>query len=47
MILIKHRVNKVKELKNTDKNLGIEIDLRSDGKNIFLHHGKNLHWCLN
>jgi len=38
MILIKHRVNKVKELKNTDKNLGIEIDLRSDGKNIFLHH---------
>ena len=29
MIIIKHRVNKINELKNTPKKYGVEIDLRS------------------
>ena len=38
MIIIKHRVNLIKELKRTDKNLGVEIDLRSGPLGIYLHH---------
>ncbi len=38
MIIIKHRVNTIKNLNKTDKNFGVEIDLRSDKKNIYLHH---------
>ena len=38
MILIKHRVNNSKELKKIDNNYGIEIDLRSKNKTIYLHH---------
>lgn len=38
MIIIKHRVNLIKELKKTDKNLGVEIDLRSNQSNIYLQH---------
>ena len=38
MIIIKHRVNSVKDLKKTDKNFGVEIDLRSNQSNIYLHH---------
>ena len=38
MIIIKHRVNLIKELKRTDKNLGVEIDLRSGPSGIYLHH---------
>ena len=38
MIIIKHRVNKIKELKKTSKNYGVEIDLRSNSKNIILNH---------
>jgi len=38
MIIIKHRVNTTKELRNTDTSLGVEIDLRSDKKRIYLHH---------
>ena len=38
MIIIKHRVNTIKELKKTEKNLGIEIDLRSSPSGVYLHH---------
>ena len=33
MIIIKHRVNSIKELLNTSKDFGVEIDLRSNNKN--------------
>lgn len=38
MILIKHRVNNSKELKRLDNQYGVEIDLRSKNKSIYLHH---------
>ena len=38
MILIKHRVNNTKNLKKLNRNFGVEIDLRSNNKNIYLHH---------
>lgn len=38
MIIIKHRVNTVKKLKKINTNFGVEIDLRSKNKDIYLHH---------
>ena len=38
MIIIKHRVNTIKDLKKTDKNFGVEIDLRSNQSNVYLNH---------
>ena len=38
MEFIIHRVNKIKELKKLDKNLGIEIDLRVYKNKIILNH---------
>ncbi len=38
MIIIKHRINTIRNLNKTDKNFGVEIDLRSDKKNIYPHH---------
>ena len=38
MIIIKHRVNTSKELKRISNNLGVEVDLRSDKNDIYLHH---------
>ena len=38
MIIIKHRVNTSKELKKLSINFGAEIDLRSNNKDIYLHH---------
>ena len=38
MILIKHRANKIKDLKKLNKNYGVEIDIRSKGKKLYLHH---------
>lgn len=38
MILIKHRVNKIKDLKKLDRVYGVEIDIRSKGKKLYLHH---------
>ncbi len=38
MIIIKHRINKISELKKTPTKYGVEIDLRSDNKNIILQH---------
>jgi len=38
MIIICHRVNTVHKLKKTNKEYGIEIDLRSFGNKIIIHH---------
>ena len=38
MIFIKHRVNKIRDLKKLNKEYGVEIDIRSNGKNLYLHH---------
>ena len=38
MIIIKHRVNSSKELKRLNNDYGVEIDLRSNNKTIYLHH---------
>ena len=38
MIIIRHRVNTSEELKKVSKNFGVEIDLRSNNKDIYLHH---------
>ena len=38
MIIVKHRVNTSKELKKININFGVEVDLRSKNKNIYLHH---------
>ena len=38
MIIIKHRVNTSKELKKLSVNFGAEIDLRSNNKDVYLHH---------
>tara|TARA_B110000037_G_C16968087_1_gene443866 strand:+ start:319 stop:924 length:606 start_codon:yes stop_codon:yes gene_type:complete len=38
MIIIKHRVNTSIQLKKLSKIYGVEIDLRSSAKDIYLHH---------
>ena len=38
MIVVKHRVNKSKDLKKLSFKLGVEIDLRSHKNQIYLHH---------
>lgn len=38
MLIIKHRVNTIDELKKTPRNFGVEIDLRSEKGKIYLHH---------
>ena len=38
MIIIKHRVNTIEQLTKTPKKYGVEIDLRSGGKSIYLQH---------
>jgi hypothetical protein len=38
MLIIKHRVNKSSELKKLKKNYGTEIDIRSHGSKLYLHH---------
>lgn len=38
MIIIKHRVNTVKELKNVPREFGVETDIRPYGKRLILHH---------
>jgi hypothetical protein len=38
MIIIKHRVNQIKNLKQTPDKFGVEIDLRSENGNIYLSH---------
>jgi len=38
MIAIKHRVNTISNLKKTHFKYGVEVDLRSNNKKIYLHH---------
>ena len=50
MIIIKHRQNKITQIKNLSPNLGAEIDLRSNNGEIIIHHDpfkegiKFVHW---
>ena len=43
MIIIKHRVNTIESLKKTSKEFGVEIDLRSNNKEIYLNDLDNNH----
>ncbi len=38
MIIVRHRINKSEDLLNTSKEMGVEIDLRTNGKDIILQH---------
>lgn len=38
MILIAHRRNTVEELQKTDKRFGVEVDIRSWGDQLIIHH---------
>lgn len=38
MIIIKHQVNTVKQLRETPPEVGIESDIRSEGRRLILHH---------
>ena len=38
MIVIIHRINKIKELKKIPKKYGVEIDIRSSNKKLILSH---------
>ena len=38
MIIIQHRVNEITKLLQTPKNLGVEVDIRSDRNQLYLAH---------
>ncbi|KAB2848366.1 MAG: redoxin domain-containing protein, partial [Sphingopyxis terrae] len=38
MILVRHRRNTLDELRATDPSLGIEVDIRSHGSRLIIHH---------
>lgn len=38
MLIIKHRVNTIEELKKTPLQYGVEIDIRPEGNKLILHH---------
>jgi hypothetical protein len=38
MIVIQHRVNQIDLLQQTPKNLGVEVDIRSNSKELYLSH---------
>ena len=38
MILIRHRINTVEELKTVPRDMGVELDLRYEGEKLILHH---------
>lgn len=38
MILVRHRRNTLEELRATDPSLGIEVDIRSHGSRLIVHH---------
>ena len=38
MIIINHRINKSSQLSKIDKKQGVEVDLRSNMKDVYLHH---------
>jgi hypothetical protein len=37
-LIIKHRINTIESLLNTPGKYGVELDLRTDTKNIIIHH---------
>jgi hypothetical protein len=38
MKIISHRRNTIAELESTDKNYGVEVDIRSKGNRLIIHH---------
>ena len=46
MILISHRRNLIKELKSTPREYGVEIDIRTRGNDLILHHDPYEHGVL-
>lgn len=38
MIIVKHRINKVRELKEINAKYGVEVDVRVSGKDLILNH---------
>ena len=38
MIIINHRCNTIDQLKKTPNNFGVEVDIRTFGKKLTLHH---------
>ncbi len=38
MIIVRHRRNTIEELQQTDTALGIEVDIRSHGRDLVIHH---------
>ena len=38
MIIIKHRVNTIQELKSTERKFGVEIDIRTLGVDLIVQH---------
>jgi len=38
MLVIKHRVNTIDDLKQTEQNFGVEIDIRTSGRDLIVHH---------
>ena len=38
MQIIAHRINTKKMLEKTSIDFGVEVDIRSDGKNLIIHH---------
>lgn len=38
MLLCQHRVNSLEALANTPRYLGVEVDIRSDGKTLYIAH---------
>lgn len=38
MKLISHRRNTIRDLRETDRKYGIEVDIRSHGENLIIHH---------
>lgn len=38
MLLIRHRINTLEDLKSVDPSMGIELDIRYEGSRLILHH---------
>ena len=38
---ILHRINTIAQLKNTPIKYGVEVDIRSWGEDLVIHHGLN------
>jgi len=45
MLIIRHRVNTIDELRNTSSEYGVEIDVRTDCKELILSHDPLMNGC--